>query len=54
MIHNKEYENVIPIIDRLASYIEQNQDHMNSEDFMNHLMTLFTAVSGHFFIIFFM
>lgn len=52
MFRNKKYEHVIPVVDRLASYIEKNPDCMNNEDFMNHLTTLYTAVSFSFQIIF--
>ncbi|XP_023311566.1 cytochrome P450 4c3-like [Anoplophora glabripennis] len=43
MFKNSKYGNFIPVVDRLASYIEKNPDDISSEDFMNHLMTLFTA-----------
>ncbi|KAJ8954769.1 hypothetical protein NQ318_014876 [Aromia moschata] len=39
----KKDHNFVPVIDKLGEYIENNQNQINSEDFMNHLMTLFTA-----------
>ncbi|KAJ8978053.1 hypothetical protein NQ317_015234 [Molorchus minor] len=35
--------NFKPIVDKMAGYIEENPNKINGEDFMNHLMTLFTA-----------
>ncbi|KAJ8930544.1 hypothetical protein NQ314_016659, partial [Rhamnusium bicolor] len=39
----KKRNQFIPTVDRIAQYIEENPNTINNEDFMNHLMTLFTA-----------
>ncbi|KAJ8924048.1 hypothetical protein NQ315_006825 [Exocentrus adspersus] len=43
LVVNKNNGNFTAVIDRLASYIEENPGDINGEDFMDHLMTLFTA-----------